>query len=54
MTNVGKVLDLFISVQGSSVRIEKDAFDLDPKGITEDKYYDTNIQRSVLHYRRPT
>lgn len=48
MTNVGKVLDLFISVQGSSVRIQKDAFDLDPKGIIEDKYYDTNIQRSVL------
>ncbi len=48
MKNVGKVTNLFISVQGSSSRVEKDVFDLDPKGIIEDKYYDKNIQRSVL------
>ncbi len=48
MKNVGKVTNLFISVQGSSSRVEKDVFDLDPKGILEDKYYDKNIQRSVL------
>jgi MOSC domain-containing protein YiiM len=48
MKNVGKVTSLFISVQGSSNRIEKESFHLDPKGILEDKYYDTNINRSVL------
>ena len=46
--NVGKVISLFISVQGSSTRVEKASFNLDPKGIVEDKYYDKNIQRSVL------
>ena len=48
MKNVGKVISLFISVQGSSTRVEKASFNLDPKGIVEDKYYDKNIQRSVL------
>ena len=48
MKNVGKVIDLFISVPGSSLRVEKQSFNLDPKGIIEDKYYDKNIQRSVL------
>jgi len=46
--NVGKVINLFISVQGSSTRLEKESFELDPKGIIEDKYYDKNIHRSVL------
>lgn len=48
MKNVGNVIDLFISVQGSSNRIEKESFHLDPRGIIEDKYYDKNIHRSVL------
>ncbi|UPT77597.1 MOSC domain-containing protein [Sulfurovum sp. XGS-02] len=48
MKNVGKVTTLFISVQGTSSRIEKKSFNLDPKGVIEDKYYDTNINRSVL------
>ena len=48
MENVGKVINLFISVQGSSTRLEKESFELDPKGIIEDKYYDKNIHRSVL------
>lgn len=48
MKNVGKVTSLFISVQGSSNRIEKESFHLDTKGIIEDKYHDTNINRSVL------
>lgn len=47
LKNVGKVLNLFISVPGSN-RIEKESFELDPKGIVEDKYYDKNIHRSVL------
>ncbi len=48
MKNVGKVLNLFVSVQGSSKRVEKELFHLDEKGIIEDKYHDTNINRSVL------
>lgn len=48
MKNVGKVTSLFVSVQGSSDRVKKEIFSLDPKGILEDKYYDKNIQRSVL------
>ena len=48
MKNVGKVTNLFISVQGSSIRVEKELFNLDPKGIVGDKYYDTNVNRSVL------
>ncbi len=48
MKNVGKVTNLFISVQGSSTRVEKELFNLDPKGIIGDKYYDTNVNRSVL------
>lgn len=48
MKNVGKVISLFVSVQGSSTRVEKESVSLDPKGIVEDKFYDTNIQRSVL------
>ncbi len=46
--NVGKVISLFVSVQGSSNRVEKELFHLDTKGIIEDKYHDTNINRSVL------
>jgi len=48
MKNVGNVTHLFVSVQGSSSRLEKESFNLDPKGIIEDKYYDANINRSVL------
>jgi len=48
MKNVGKVTTLFISVQGSSKRVEKELFHLDSRGIVEDKYHNTNINRSVL------
>ena len=48
MKNVGKVLNLFVSVKGSSKRVEKELCHLDEKGIIEDKYHDTNINRSVL------
>jgi len=48
LKNVGKVTSLFISVQESSARVEKESFSLDQKGILEDKYYDKNIHRSVL------
>jgi MOSC domain-containing protein YiiM len=45
---VGQVMHVFVSVQGTSGRVEKESVHLDPKGIVEDKYYDKNIQRSVL------
>ncbi len=48
MQKVGKVTNLFVSVQGSSSRVEKESFHLDEKGILEDKYYDKNVHRSVL------
>ena len=48
MKNVGKVINLFVSVQGSSTRVEKESVNLDPKGIVEDKYYDTNINDLCL------
>ena len=48
MKNVGKVIDLFVSQQEKSGRVEKETLTLDPKGIVEDKYYDTSINRSVL------
>ena len=48
MQNVGKVIALFISKTGKSGKIEKEILTLDSKGIINDKYYDTNVQRSVL------
>ena len=48
MQSVGKVIKLFISKQGSSLREEKDNYALDTHGILKDKYYNTNPQRSVL------
>lgn len=48
MKNVGKVISLFISQQDKTGKIEKEVLSLDTKGIINDKYYDTNIQRSVL------
>ena len=43
---VGKVLDMFIST--SDGRVSKKVLSLDTKGVLEDKYYDKDIQRSVL------
>ncbi len=45
-TKVGKVVKLFVST--SEGRIEKKEIALDEKGVLEDKYYDTNANRSVL------
>lgn len=47
-TNVGKVLDLFISEQGRSERIYKSEIYLDKDGIVGDKFYAKDLQRSVL------
>ena len=48
MTNVGKVLGLFISKVDRTSKLERNSLTLDKKGIINDKYYDTNVQRSVL------
>ena len=43
---VGKVLKLFYSTQSGRMETKKLTFD--NKGVLEDKYYNKNIQRSVL------
>ena len=48
MINVVIAITVFVSVQGSSTRVDKELVNVDPKGFVEDKYYDKNIQRSVL------
>ena len=45
-TKVGKVLEMFIST--SNGRLNKKKLSLDAKGVLEDKYYNKDIQRSVL------
>jgi len=46
MTKVGKVSALFYSPP--SGRTRADTFDLDSKGIVDDKHYNKNINRTVL------
>jgi len=46
--NVGKISALFISTHASKSRVTKPVIELDLFGIKEDKYYNTNIQRSIL------
>ncbi len=45
-TQVGKVLELFYSTTNG--RVNTTELSLDNKGVVEDKYYNKNIQRSVL------
>ncbi|MDK9693858.1 MAG: MOSC domain-containing protein [Sulfurimonas sp.] len=45
---VGQVLNLFVSHSGVSQRIEKDSLSFDTLGVVEDKFYNKNIERSVL------
>jgi len=45
---VGKVLKLFISTKGELSRSDKTKIDLDKNGVKNDKFYNQNIQRSVL------
>ncbi len=42
----GKILELFYSTNDN--RVNTDELALDEKGVIEDKYYNKNIQRSVL------
>jgi len=45
---VGKVSELFISLKGSKKRVSKKSISLDTFGIIQDKYHNTDIQRSIL------
>ena len=45
---VGKITSLFISKEGSKQRVSQDKIVLDLLGIREDKYYNTNMERSIL------
>jgi len=46
--NMGNIITLFISQKGSNNRVEKGNLYLDKKGIISDKYYNKDIQRSIL------
>ncbi|MEA1914817.1 MAG: MOSC domain-containing protein [Campylobacterota bacterium] len=46
--NAGKVLELYISQKGIAHRLDKSSIDLDQNGVVEDKFYNTDINRSVL------
>ena len=46
LLQVGKILELFYST--SDGRVNTTTLALDNKGVIEDKYYDKDIQRSVL------
>lgn len=48
MKKLGKIVHLFVSQEGVKERVEKNKLTLDEKGITEDKFYNKNIQRSIL------
>lgn len=45
---VGNILSLFISKAGDKQRYRQHTLQLDPKGIIQDKYYNKNIERSIL------
>jgi len=47
-TPIGNVLDIFISNKLLKERVNCKKILLDPKGILHDKYYSTDIERSVL------
>ena len=46
--SVGKVLKLFISQQRNPKRLNQNKITLDTKGVLDDKFYEKNINRSVL------
>ena len=45
---IGKIITLFISSSKTKTRLEKENLHLNTKGIIEDKYYNRDIQRSIL------
>ena len=46
--DLGSVIALFISKESSSSRLPVNKLKVDKKGVLDDKFYDKNIQRSVL------
>lgn len=46
--HVGTILTLFISKSGTKGRIKQGKLQVDKKGILEDKYYNKDINRSIL------
>jgi len=48
MKKLGHIMRLFISKEENKQRVEKNLIILDEKGILEDKFYNKDIQRSVL------
>lgn len=48
MTHVGKVIELFVSQENKAKERRQEVLRLDEKGIIGDKYYNTDIRRSVL------
>ncbi len=48
MKPTGKILKLFTSTSGNSKRDEHKELILDEKGIIGDKFYDKNLDRSIL------
>ncbi len=48
MKKVGKILELFISIEGAENRVKKASFMVDKSGILGDKFYGKSIQRSIL------
>jgi len=46
--NIGNIITLFISQKEYKKRLEKRNLRLDKKGIISDKYYNKDIQRSIL------
>ena len=48
MKKVGKILELFISIEGSENRVKKTSFSVDKSGVLGDKFYGKSIQRSIL------
>ena len=47
-TPVGKVLALFVSHKNVPNRVPKESLELDSLGIIDNKFYDKEVQRSVL------
>ncbi len=48
MKKVGHIISLFISEKENKQRVERNLLTLDKKGILEDKFYNKDLQRSVL------
>ena len=46
--HIGEIITLFVSIEGLSKRVSKEIISVDTKGIIGDKYYNKDVNRSVL------